>query len=287
MPLSPQLIAAYERADYDVHGAHGDVHGAHGGGFTLKIGRRSAALDELLEAHGMTSAAFVTAANPQGEVRSAAENRAAQAELEASLALPFYPGEGRDPDGSWAEPSALVVGIGRGEAEALGRAWRQNAIVFAEKGAAPELVLLRKLRLALDTQIWIDWLVFDDPSTRPLRALLAADRAELFIDAACEAELARVLGYKLGRRTLGPAAQAACLAQCRAVAKRVQTVPPEKGALPSCSDPDDQKLLELALAARADCLVSRDQALLALRTPLFQIITADALSGTSRSRRRS
>ncbi len=282
MPLSPQLIAAYERADYD-------VHGAHRGGFTLKIGRRSAALDELLEAHGATSAAFVTAANPQGEARSAAENRAAQAELEASLALPFHRGEGRDPEGSWAEPSALVVGIGRGEAEALGRAWRQNAIVFAEKGAAPELVLLRKLRLVLDTQIWIDWLVFDDPSTRPLRALLAADRAELFIDAACEAELERVLGYTLGRRTLAPAAQAACLAQCRAVARRVQvdSSSSEWSALPTCSDPDDQKLLELALAARADCLVSRDQALLALRTPLFQIITADALSGTSRSRRRS
>ena len=51
MLLSPQLIAAYERADYEVHGA-----------FTLKIGRRSAALDALLEAHGATSAAFVTAA---------------------------------------------------------------------------------------------------------------------------------------------------------------------------------------------------------------------------------
>jgi putative PIN family toxin of toxin-antitoxin system len=277
MLLSPQLIAAYEAAHYEVHGR-----------FTLRIGRRSAALDELLEAHGATSAAFVTPANPRGERRSEAQNRAALAELAAALAFPFYTGEGRDPAGSWpAEPSLLVVGISRGEAEALGREWRQNAIVFAEKGAAPELVMLAKLRLVLDTQVWIDWLVFEDPSTLPLRALLAADRAEIFIDDACEAELARVLGYRLGRRTLDPAAQAACLARCRAVAKRVQVFPSEKGALPSCSDPDDQKLLELALAARADCLVSRDQALLALRTPLFQIVTADALSGTSRSRRPS
>jgi putative PIN family toxin of toxin-antitoxin system len=274
MLLSPQLIAAYERAHYEVHGR-----------FTLRIGRRSAALDELLEAHGAASAAFVTAANPRGEKSSEAGNRAALAELQASLAYPFYAGEGRDAEGNWpAEPSLLVVGISRGEAEALGRAWRQNAIVFAEKGAAPELVMLVKLRLVLDTQVWLDWLVFDDPSTLPIRALLAADRAEIFIDEACEAELERVLGYKLGRRTLDAAARAACLAQCRAVAKRVQTVPSGKGALPVCSDPDDQKLLELALAARADCLVSRDQALLALRTPLFQIVTVDALSGTSRSR---
>ena len=277
MLLSPQLIAAYEGADYVVPGH-----------FTLKVGRRSAPLDALLEAQGAASATFVTPANPRGEKRSEAQNLAALAELEACLAYPFHRGEGRDPDGIWpAEPSLLVVGIARGEAEALGRALRQNAIVFIEKGAAPELVMLAKLRLVLDTQVWLDWLVFDDPSTLPIRALLAADRAEVLIDDACEAELERVLGYRLGRRTLAEAARADCLAQCRAIARRVQTSPSEKGALPSCSDPDDQKLLELARAAGAHCLVTRDQALLALRTPLFQIVTADALSGTSRSRRRS
>jgi len=144
-----------------------------------------------------------------------------------------------------------------------------------------------RLRLVLDTQVWLDWLVFDDPSTLALRALAAADRAEIFIDAACEAELARVLAYPLGRRRLDAGRQAACLAQCRAIAKRVENDLAEKGALPRCSDPDDQKLLELALAARADCLVTRDRALLALRTPLFQILTADALSCTSRSPHRS
>lgn len=283
MLLSPELIAAYEQAEYAVFDR-----------FVLKIGRRSPALDALLEAHGATSAAFITAANPRGERRSEEDNRAALAELEASLAYPFYRGEGRDPDGKWpAEPSLLVLGIARGEAEALGRACRQNAIVFIEKGAAPELVMLAKLRLVLDTQVWLDWLVFDDPSTAPIRTLMAADRAEIFIDAACEAELARVLDYRLGRRRLDPAAQAACLAQCRTIAKQVQPSPPAKGALPACSDPDDQKLLELALAARADCLVTRDRALLELRTPLFQITTPEALTsggGRScrlRSRRRS
>ena len=277
MLLSPALIAAYERAHYVVDGH-----------FTLKIGRRCAPLDALLQAHRAHTATFVTAANPRGEQRSPAQNRAAQAELEASLAYPFHRGEGRDPDGAWpAEPSALVIGMPRGEAEALGRAYRQNAIVFIEQGAAPELVLLAKLRLVLDTQVWLDWLVFDDPSTLPMRALLAADRAEVFIDDACEAELERVLGYRLGRRTLDEAQRAACLARCRALAKRVQCDPAEEKSLPACSDPDDQKLLELALAAGADCLVTRDRALLELRTPFFQIMTADALCGTSRSAHRS
>ena len=244
----------------------------------------------LLDEYAATSAAFVTAANPRGERRGAAQNLAAAAALEASLAHPFLRGEGRDPQGLWpAEPSLLVIGIGRGEAAALGRALRQNAIVAIERGAAPELVLLAKLRLVLDTQVWLDWLVFDDPSTAPIRQWLAADRAEIFIDEACEAELDRVLGYRLGRRTLDAAERAACLARMRAVAKRVSGEVPigERAALPRCSDPDDQKLLELAYAARADCLVTRDQALLALRTPLFQILSADALSGSSRSPRRS
>ena len=50
----------------------------------------------------------------------------------------------------------------------------------------------------LDTNIWLDWLVFGEPSLAALKAAVAERRAELFIDAACEAELARVLAYDLG-----------------------------------------------------------------------------------------
>jgi len=35
----------------------------------------------------------------------------------------------------------LVIGIYRANAEALGRIFGQNAIVFVEKGKAPELVI--------------------------------------------------------------------------------------------------------------------------------------------------
>jgi uncharacterized protein len=55
-----------------------------------------------------------------------------------------------------------------------------------------------KLRLILDTNVWLDWLVFDDPSIAPIKAAVAANRAEVFIDSACEAELERALGYDLG-----------------------------------------------------------------------------------------
>ncbi|MGA7983762.1 MAG: PIN domain-containing protein, partial [Burkholderiales bacterium] len=71
------------------------------------------------------------------------------------------------------------------------------------------------MRLVLDTNVWLDWLVFDDPELAALRAAVEQGLAQVFIDAACEAELARVLAYPLGRVRLDAAAQAACLAECR------------------------------------------------------------------------
>lgn len=135
--LHPELIAAYRNAHYVVFGEPGLV---------LRIGEPNAELDALLEAEGAAGAAYLTAANPRGERRSAADNELAVQSLERFLRgkpYRFYEGEGRDGAGNWqAERSFLVVGIGRAEAEALGRRLGQNAIVFAEKGGAPELVIL-------------------------------------------------------------------------------------------------------------------------------------------------
>ena len=66
-------------------------------------------------------------------------------------------------------------------------------------------------RLVLDTNIWLDWLMFKDASIFHLQNAVSDGRAELFIDAACEAELERVLAYELGKHTLDAAARADCL----------------------------------------------------------------------------
>ena len=139
------------------------------------------------------------------------------------------------------------------------------------------------MRLVLDTNVWLDWLVFDDPSVAPLKAAVAAGLAEVFIDAACEAELERALGYDLGRKfTLHATAQTACLAECRRVALRIEAVlsDRDRAQLPSCRDPDDQKFMEAALAARADFLVTKDRALLELarRAAPFGIVQPDGLA---------
>ena len=122
------------------------------------------------------------------------------------------------------------------------------------------------IRLVFDTQVWLDWLVFDDPGIRRLRNAVHLGRARVYIDAACDAELARVLAYDLGRHRIDAAAQAAALAQARRLAQRIEGALPaaERASLPQCRDPEDQKFVEAAAAARADVLVTKDRALLEL-----------------------
>ena len=122
------------------------------------------------------------------------------------------------------------------------------------------------MRLVLDTHVWLDWLVFDDASVRTLREAVEEGRAQVFIDAACDAELERVLAYDLGRHSIPAAAQAAALAQARRLSKRIENKlsAAERAGLPRCRDADDQIFLEAALAAGADVLVTKDRALLEL-----------------------
>ena len=134
--IKKELIEAYEAADYVVFEEPELV---------LKIGEPSRRLDALLEQEGASTAAFVTAANPRSEKKSAKENAAALEVLDQVIRIAGYPwrkAEGREPDGSWREPSRLVIGIYRENAEALGRLFGQNAIMFVEKGKAPELLVL-------------------------------------------------------------------------------------------------------------------------------------------------
>jgi hypothetical protein len=137
VPATPEQIDAYEKALYVVFGTPELV---------IRIGEPNPDLDELLDAEGAARAAFITAANPGGKAVGAWKNEVANAALVESLAKAGYrcfEGEGRDPQKRWTpERSALVVGIPRAEAESVGRAFGQNAIVFVERGRAPELIML-------------------------------------------------------------------------------------------------------------------------------------------------
>ena len=123
-----------------------------------------------------------------------------------------------------------------------------------------------KPRLVLDTHVWLDWLVFEDPCIVRIRNAVGTGRAEAYIDAVCEEELVRVMARGFAKRELDAQAQAAALATCRRIARRIDAAAPEaaRAGLPRCGDPDDQKFLEAALAANAQFLITKDRKLLAL-----------------------
>src|SRR5688500_19579214 len=144
----------------------------------------------------------------------------------------------------------------------------------------PSLIHPSTMRLVLDTNVWLDWLLFDDPAVAAIKLAVAEGKAEVFMDEAGEAELVRVLAYPFGRKTLAADAQAACLAECRRIVRRNEGATSHHAAtpLPACSDPDDQKFLELALACGASHLITRDRDLLELargrgRLLPFRIVT--------------
>ncbi len=128
-----------------------------------------------------------------------------------------------------------------------------------------------KPRVVLDSNVWIDILVFDDPAARPIAAALAAGALEAVIDARCRAELARVLDYpQFARFELD---KTAALAQVEHWTVLLAPSPePADGdggedtaalpPLPRCRDRDDQKFLELAQRADAAWLISKDRELL-------------------------
>jgi predicted nucleic acid-binding protein len=106
--------------------------------------------------------------------------------------------------------------------------------------------------------------VFDDPHTRPIAAALESGALAALIDARCLAELTYVLDYpQFVHRNVDKAAALAVVAR---LAQWVEPAAPAEDArpLPKCKDRDDQKFLELAHAAQADWLVSKDRAVLKL-----------------------
>lgn len=128
----------------------------------------------------------------------------------------------------------------------------------------PALPEQRPLTVVLDSNVWIDILVFDDPHTRPILAALERGTLRALIDARCLAELTHVLDYpQFAKRAIDKAAALATVARLSTL---VEPPAPADNAqpLPKCKDRDDQKFLELAHAMQADWLVSKDRAVLKL-----------------------
>jgi hypothetical protein len=96
---------------------------------------------------GVTCGAFVTAYNPRGTEQSKAANTKAHAELTAKLRQLGHQaieGSGSEKGSKWpAERSYFAQGMALEPAEAIGRHFDQDAIVWVGPDEVPQLILLR------------------------------------------------------------------------------------------------------------------------------------------------
>ena len=137
--------------------------------------------------------------------------------------------------------------------------------------------------LVLDTNIVLDWLVFRDPSSAALGRAILAERAHWYASQSMRDELEQVLTRPavFSRLTDLDAILSVWDRWVRPIAPACAMPPP---AL-RCTDPDDQKFIDLALQMGTATLLSRDRAVLRLARPArlrgVQILTAAACAANN------
>ena len=135
--------------------------------------------------------------------------------------------------------------------------------------------------VVVDTNVALDLLIFSDPRTAPLRALLAQGRLAWIATQPMRDELERVLAYPhiAARMDFYRVAAAQVLAAWDARARLVEIAPRVAHV---CKDADDQKFIDLAAAHRA-ILLSKDKAVICMRKRLLgldaHVATALVLEG--------
>ncbi|MEY2618147.1 MAG: hypothetical protein RL522_1149 [Pseudomonadota bacterium] len=120
--------------------------------------------------------------------------------------------------------------------------------------------------LVLDTNIVLDVFVFADEAAKPVLPALAEGRWQWVATAAMREELARVLAYpQIVPRLDFYGLQAGGVLAAFDRHACVVDVPPK--APVTCSDPDDQQFIDLAVARQA-LLLSKDRAVLSMKKRL-------------------
>jgi hypothetical protein len=131
------LLVAYRSTDFIIEVPNGEL--------TMRCEHDNEAIDELLRKLGKRNCAFITAHNPGSVKLGSLENAQRHRELlheVKRIGYPHFPGRGVGRTSNWdPEESVFIVGISKGEAQELGRAFGQIAIVVKELGCRAELIL--------------------------------------------------------------------------------------------------------------------------------------------------
>jgi putative PIN family toxin of toxin-antitoxin system len=118
-------------------------------------------------------------------------------------------------------------------------------------------------RIILDTNILLDMFVFKDPS---IEGLMTAIHSKQYLAITCEAilsEFDEVIGRSIFALTLEEQEQIRIEARRLHQIETVATITP---APFTCSDPDDQVFLDLAYFLKPSTLLSKDKAVLKLKS---------------------
>jgi uncharacterized protein len=117
--------------------------------------------------------------------------------------------------------------------------------------------------IVIDTQSLFDWMVFRNPACARWDAALGGSSWEWIFTSEMRAEFDFVAAKGFGPRW--PVDVEAIAATWSRHGHRVDApAPPGAADRLHCTDPDDQKFIDLAVAAGAHSLVTRDKALLRL-----------------------
>jgi uncharacterized protein len=134
---------------------------------------------------------------------------------------------------------------------ATGRQWLRYAAAM-NRSASPLLVL--------DTNVVLDWLVFRDPGCDAMGQALTGGLARWIATEAMRDELAHVLARgSLDQWNPDVPALWAHWGRWVNIVPEPPALPP---GVPRCTDPDDQKFIDLGIHLGASALLSRDRAVL-------------------------
>lgn len=115
------------------------------------------------------------------------------------------------------------------------------------------------MKAVLDTNVWLDWLVFAEPAVAPI-----ARGIEIGALAALGSEETRAEWLAVIARPAFGLDERARAAAARSWDRWVRRCARAPACALACRDRDDQKFVDLAVAEHARWLVTRDKALLAL-----------------------
>lgn len=136
--LPEKLIAAYSDADYVVE--------CDSYSFVMRIGSHSQEMDDILQQHAATTMAIISAfnplSNPTDEMINIQNTEKLGNELRQRF-ISFKQGLSKSTHGEWPEKNFIVIDIDLDTAKEIGKHYKQNAIVFYEKGGVAKLILLQ------------------------------------------------------------------------------------------------------------------------------------------------